>query len=63
MENFKSPQFGSQNKAKGKKPQGTSTNQGYGYKGVRELLDIQLKQAKLDELNKKRRNGGFPVIN
>lgn len=34
----------------------SSTPTGYGYKGVNELLDLQIKQEKLRELQKKNSN-------
>jgi hypothetical protein len=56
MENFKSAQFGGKPMNETPKPLKASTPSGYGYKGVNELLDIQIKQEKLKELQKKNSN-------
>jgi hypothetical protein len=53
MEHSRSAQFnGDQNKRTPKVIK-SSTPSGYGYKGVNELLDLQIKQEKLRELKKK----------
>jgi hypothetical protein len=53
MEHSRSAQFnGDRNKTTPKVIK-SSTPSGYGYKGVNELLDLQIKQEKLRELKKK----------
>lgn len=53
MEHFKSTQFNGDQNMKSPKALKSSTPTGYGYKGVNELLDLQIKQEKLRELKKK----------
>jgi len=57
MEHFRSTQFNEgQKKESSPKAIKSSTPSGYGYKGVKELLDLQIKQEKLKELKKKNSN-------
>lgn len=53
MEHLRSAQFNGVQNKKATKPIKSSTLSGYGYKGVNELLDLQIKQEKLKELKKK----------
>jgi hypothetical protein len=56
MEHFKSAQFNGDQNKKSPKALKSGTPSGYGYKGVNELLDLQIKQEKLRELQKKNSN-------
>ena len=57
MEHLRSSQFnGDQKKKSPPKAIKSSAPSGYGYKGVNELLDLQIKQEKLKELRKKNSN-------